>query len=346
MNTNIKKGKMIKSEDFKNTIREYINELGTFNVNGSYYNMLNKKTINSLKTNISYISLKSFGKCYILFLTKIKNKDGYKNYSVFINKKNQSFILTKFKFNSSIFDGTLLDGELVKNFNGEWVFLINDLPYFKGENIITTPFSQRYKLIKSMIENEYKEDLNISMCKIDYKRNYELNNIMYLFNLQEKLNYKCSGLYFKNENNFSDNYLYIFPECRSDYKVNQMKNNGLIQQTSPTQSSVNVQDTPLPQGNLNMKIVNNKCSFEIRVTERSSEDIYELYAYNRSNILERIGVASIQDIKTSNFCKNLLMDKEKDIVLCSYNKHFKKWKPLEQSNKIDNIQTINIVQNL
>ena len=44
----------------------------------------------------------------------------------------------------------------------------------------------------------------------------------------EELNYKCSGLYFKNNDNFSDNYLYPFPECRSDYKVNQMKNNGLL----------------------------------------------------------------------------------------------------------------------
>ena len=33
--------------------------------------------------------------------------------------------------------------------------------------------------------------------------------------------YKCSGLLFKNLNNFSDNYLYIFLEC-SDNKI---KNN-------------------------------------------------------------------------------------------------------------------------
>ena len=38
------------------------------------------------------------------------------------------------------------------------------------------------------------------------------------------LNYKSSGLYFKNTNNFSDNYLFIFPECRSDSKI---LNNGI-----------------------------------------------------------------------------------------------------------------------
>ena len=30
------------------------------------------------------------------------------------------------------------------------------------------------------------------------------------------IDYKCSGLLFKNLENFSDNYLYIFLECRSD----------------------------------------------------------------------------------------------------------------------------------
>ena len=84
--------------------------------------------------------------------------------------------------------------------------------------------------------------------------------------------------------------------------------------------------------------------FEIRIT--NLPDIYELYAYNNSNVLEKISYASIQDLNTSNFCKKLLKGKDKTNVLCLYNKNFKKWKPIEPSDTIDNIQTINIVQNI
>ena len=191
----------------------------------------------------------------------------------------------------------------------------------------------------------------------------------YLYDLQKNdLNYKCSGLYFKNNDNFSDNYLYPFPECRSDYKVNQMKNNGLlniqnkqlnINTGSYNQNTINDNISPLSDGS--PKIIksnntfennneerpiqiSNKCSFEIRIT--NLPDIYELYAYNNSNVLEKISYASIQDLNTSNFCKKLLKGKDKTNVLCLYNKNFKKWKPIEQSDTIDNIQTINIVQNI
>ena len=43
-------------------------------------------------------------------------------------------------------------------------------------------------------------------------------------NHMDKLNYKCSGLIFKNLYNFSDNYLYIFLECRSDNIILNNKN--------------------------------------------------------------------------------------------------------------------------
>ena len=111
MNSSSNKGKFIKSIEFKNNVKDLITSIGNFDLKGSYYNFLNKKKIHNLKSNNSYISLKSFGKRHILFLTKIKNK----NYSIFINKKNNDFILCKTRFNESIFNGTLLDGELVKN---------------------------------------------------------------------------------------------------------------------------------------------------------------------------------------------------------------------------------------
>lgn len=364
-----KKIPQITNKDLKGKIIELISSIGTFNIKGKYYNILNKKTINYLKSYKSYISLRTYGKSHILFLTKIKsNKTGNdKKYCIFINKKNEIMFLSKFKLNEDLFNGTLFDGELVKNNNGEWNYFIDDIAYYKGESIIMEKFKDRYNLIQSILKEEYIEDNNLSICSLKYKKYYELNNIQYLYDLQQnELNYKCSGIYFKNNNNFSDNYLYPFPECRSDYKVNQMKNNGLlsistnekvipnintsIDNISPLSNSSidekdNISKSNIKNENDKVQVVNsNKCSFEIRIT--NLPDIYELYAYNNSGTLEKISYASIQDLNTSNFCKELLKGKEKENVLCLYNKNFKKWKPIEKSDKIDNIQTINIIQNI
>ena len=365
-----KKIPQITNNDLKEKIKNLISSIGTFNIKGKYYNILNKKTINQLKSLKSYLSLRTYGKGHVLFLTKIKSNKGDKNYCIFINKKNEIMFLSKFKFNEELFSGTLFDGELVKNSSGEWIFFIDDIPYYKGENIITENFSERYNLLQSVLKEEYIEDSSLSICKLEYKKYYELNNIQYLYDLQKnELNYKCSGLYFKNNYNFSDNYLYPFPECRSDYKVNQMKNNGLLNVEHKDLSQLNINtgnigisnDNISPVSDGSPKIpkssntfennneekpiqISNKCSFEIRIT--NLPDIYELYAYNNSNVLEKISYASIQDLNTSNFCKKLLKGKDKTNVLCLYNKNFKKWKPIEPSDTIDNSQTNNIVQNI
>ena len=359
-----KKALQITSNDLITKIKNLISDIGTFNIHGKYYNILNKKSINSLKSSKSYVSLRTYGKGFILFLTTIKSNKGDRKYCIFINKKNEMMIISKFKFNEELFDGTLFDGELVKNSKGEWIYFIDDIAYYKGQSMITENFRNRYTLIKSLICDEYIEDIDLSVCKIEYKRYHLLNNIEYLYNLQKsELNYRCGGLYFKNNNNFSDNYLYPFPECRSDYKVNQMKNNGSLklntssmnfsnqmQIASPMSSEISVSpkfsDTLRGQNaeDTQQKIISNNCSFEIRIT--NLPDIYELYAYNNSNILEKISYASVQDLKTSNFCKELLKGKDKEMVECSYNKQFKKWKPIKQSKTIDNIQTINIIQNI
>jgi hypothetical protein len=61
--------------------------------------------------------------------------------------------------------------------------------------------------------------------ELTYKKYVNYNNIEYIVkNVIPNVNYKCSGLYFKNINNYSDNYLFIFPECRSDSKILQNYN--------------------------------------------------------------------------------------------------------------------------
>jgi hypothetical protein len=210
-----KKSLQIVSPNIRDDIKYKINEIGSFNLNSKYYTFLNKKNVNNLKENNFLVSLSTFGKKFILFMTRYNSK----KYCIFINKKNDTMIVTQLKFSDDIFMGTLFDGELVKNNNDKWIYLINDIAYYKGENIITKPFVDRQKIIENIINNEQEND-EVDSLYISNKLYFEYKYIKDLSDsFVKELNYKCSGLYFKSINNFSDNYLFIFPECRSDSKI-------------------------------------------------------------------------------------------------------------------------------
>ena len=79
-------------------------------------------------------------------------------------------ILSRFRFTNDIFNGTLFCGEFIKNNNDKWVYLINDICYYKGENIITQTFNDRYETMKKIFSKNFKNDDNLSVCKIQIKK--------------------------------------------------------------------------------------------------------------------------------------------------------------------------------
>ena len=67
-------------------------------------------------------------------------------------------------------------------------------------------------------------------------------------------------------------------------------------------------------------------------------DIYELYLYNeqRTNI-EKHSYASIPDIKTSEWVKNLVEGKTEAIVECKWDSIFCKWVPVKEGTSVDTV---------
>jgi len=371
-----KKSLQITSQQIKNDIKSEICKIGTFNLNSKYYTFLNKKNVNNLKDSDFLVSLSTFGKKFILFITKYNTK----KYCIFINKKNDTFTVTQLKFSDEIFEGTLFDGELVKNSNNKWIFLINDIAYYKGTNIITSSFKYRCSVIKNILENEYHngDDIENQTFFISQKQYFDYKYIKDMVNFyMNELNYKCSGLYFKSINNFSDNYLFIFPECRSDSKI---LNNGItidnqkviIEQNDEDDlfqdiESIDTMNISLAEHKDNTVTSINKsdegtniildketCCFLINSTPMP--DIYELYCKNNSNNIEKYSYASVPDIKTSDFLKTIMVnDLNIDIykkiesakaiyVECNYHKGFKKWIPFKQVSSMDIINIINHIQ--
>lgn len=216
-----KKTLQIVSQQAIGEIKSLIKNIGSFNIDSKYYSFLNRKNIGDLKEGNYSVSLSTFGKKFVMFITNYKNK----KYCLFINKKNETMIIVPLKCSNEIFDGSLFEGELVKNEDEQWIFLINDVMYYKGKNIVTHDFNERQNIINDFLENEYEYDENQGFY-LSKKRYFSFE---YLQDLVDKymniLNYKSAGLHFKNIDNFCSNYLYIFPENRTDSKILQ---NGTI----------------------------------------------------------------------------------------------------------------------
>lgn len=73
------------SSSLYNNVIQSISNIGVFKTQSKYYSFLNKKNLDNLLNYKFHVLLKSFGKNYILFLTKINDK----KYNIFINKKKQ-----------------------------------------------------------------------------------------------------------------------------------------------------------------------------------------------------------------------------------------------------------------
>jgi hypothetical protein len=363
-----KKGLQVVGNEIRQDIKSLINNIGSFNLTSKYYTFLNKKNVNNLKENKFLVSLSTFGKKFILFITKYNTK----KYCIFINKKNDTMTVIQLKFSDDIFLGTLFDGELVKNSEDKWIYLINDIAYYKGENIITKSFYERQNIIENILSSEHDND-NISGTETFFisKKNYfQYNNIKNLVdNYMNHLNYKCSGLYFKSVTNFSDNYLFIFPECRSDTKI---LNNGVSIDNNKDilndeddlfkdaevidNNNIKIEHKEVIKQTSNLKLEKTTCRFLINST--SMPDIYELYCKNTNNNIEKYSYASVPDIDTSNFIKGILSnkdDKNEDLhtriennnaiyVECNYHKAFKKWIPFKKVDTMDNMNQINQIQ--
>jgi len=188
------------------------------------------------------------------------------------------------------------------------------------------------------------------------------------------LSYKCSGIYFKNLNNFSDNYLFIFPECRSDSKI---LNNGITidNKNINTNINTNIENEKILEENDEDNLFDNiekleideknykslpkleKTTVKFIIHQTMLPDIYELYCKSNNNI-EKYSHASVPDIDTSNFIKSLFSSNyntNEDIsnkiknnnaiyVECTYHKSFKKWVPYKKVDGCDNLNVINQIQ--
>ena len=125
----------IKSDKIKKKILDDINNISSIKIIQKHFDVLNKNHFQKLNDIPHLVSLKTNGNPYLLYLTKYN----FINLSIFIDKKIQPgyflprMIITYFQFDEELYNNTLFEGEMIKDKDGNWIFIINDLYIHKNK---------------------------------------------------------------------------------------------------------------------------------------------------------------------------------------------------------------------
>jgi len=231
-----KKALNVVSDKFKSFLLSNLREQYNISITDRNAHILNRKSIINLSKNPHLISLKTIGNNYYLFLTRINEV----NYCFFIDKKIKNgytyprVVSVKYCFQNDFFNDTIFEGELVRDYDNNWLFLIFDVRCYKGINQKNVNLVNKIQNIYSLFDN-YTADKDIELCELQVKRffNYsEFDDMME--NFIPKLNYKIGGLFFNTLNMRHHNYLHFFPRKNTNGPRNRVIKNSF------TGSSVNV----------------------------------------------------------------------------------------------------------
>lgn len=295
----------VKSDHTKKTILAELEKYGV-KILCKHFDLFREDiSMQRLERNPYMLCLKSNGNPYYMFLTRINNI----NTCVMIDKKIQQgyflprMIIVHKMFNDTLFDNTLFDGEMVKDKNNEWLYLINDVLVHRSTMLTDTNLIKRHNLIYKTLQDMYVNDSRFFAIQV--KKLFKMSEIEHaIYTFQNQLNYTTRGLLFKPLFLKFKDILYNYDET-------------LIKQTKKTRLSENNKYIEKE------KLVTNKI-----LTIRNSEtpDIYYLYSGS-----EMIGPACVNTMSVSKLLYDLFKDsnlQESFQVECIFNKHFNKWTPI------------------
>ena len=264
------------------------------------YNEQYKKNLN----NPHIICLKSSGTPYLLFCTQINDV----NYCFLIDKKVKDgydypkIFIVHYRFSNELFNGTLFETELIRDKDNEWSLLIGDIYSNSGMKLNNVQIHDRMNQCIDIMEDKYINDSFCDICPIQIKRYFDYKDIEEILNsFIPKLSYRVRGFYFVPLKTSYSKILYLFKE--NDYKKVNTKTKEYI---------------------------------TFRIIKTVNPDVYELYLYNEQRTsIQKHSYASIPDIQTSKWVKELCDNIDECIVDCKYNSLFKKWVPIKTGEKID-----------
>ena len=283
-------------------------------INQRYANLLQFQSLNYLAKQPHLISIKTAGTNYFLYLTHLNGVPS----CLFIDRKIKSgyslprVLLVHMRFADELFEDTLLDGELVKDNDDNWMFLLQDLLIYKGKKV-KQDIIGKYKIMYKMLCNEYVPDPMLDNCPLRIKKLFTYADYQKMITqFIPRLTYPIRGLYFNTLFTKHSNYLFLYPSKDTMH-------GGLSKKNNPAK-------TEQKEDSQNDKQKQSKNILVLKKTEES--DIYNIHCMKDETLVE-IGMAHVNSLKMSKKIRRAFQDNESVYAECTYNTRFNKWEPQE-----------------
>lgn len=323
----------IKSNDIKDIVLERIETLYNIRIIQKHYYKLDENNVKHLLNNKNLCTLRTNGNPYYMFFTR------YNDIPVifFIDKKvhpgyqKPRIILLRGLYEESLYDNTLIDGEMVKTSSGKWLFLMNDIIAYEGKFLINVELPERLKILYDFLENKYTPDATIDVCIFKIKTYFQLykNSINELIKIaKEDLDYTCRGIYIYPYNLKYKPKLYNFDENNIVNVVRKVKDENDFKLDCNNDDIVEIkEDTIETEVHVNniTEDINKKIMW---ISKTDEPDIYILF--DKENRTKKIGNALVLSLATSKMLRTSFKNKNSVVLLkctCSYNEKFNKWLP-------------------
>jgi hypothetical protein len=205
----------VNDNKFKSQIIQNLETKYNIQIVSRDYNILNPNILRNVSFNQHILTPYTHGNPYMLYLTKI---DGI-NCVLFIDKKLKDgytypkMHCVKYRFSDDLYTkDTILTGELVRDNERRWFFLIDNILLYKGMSTADKNINSRFTLINSILENEYKQDKYLEICPLKIKKLFLYKDIKKMVTeFIPNLSYMCKGIVFYTLNNKHSNYAYLMP---------------------------------------------------------------------------------------------------------------------------------------
>jgi hypothetical protein len=328
------------------------------------YNIINPNTLRIVSFHQHILTPFSNGNPYWLLLMKI---DGI-NCCIYIDKKLKDgytypkMHCVKYRFQDQLFDeGTIFSGELVKDNERRWLFLIDNIVIYRGMSTSEKNIISKFELIHNILCNEYIQDKFLEICPLQIKKLFlykDINKIITEF--IPNLSYTCKGIIFYTLNNRCSNFAFLLPrdapiEIKSPHEIND-----IVQSKFPALWAKKHKITKEPSSNdlLDNTIISDNVSVSVsvsdnfdnsnigndsigvsigisnvvfRILKTDMPDIYNLYSLDENSNLYKHGIALVPNIKLSHHLYNTFKSKPNTLdmaIECKFSKLFEKWTPI------------------
>lgn len=325
-----KKAFNIKCNDTKQRILSEIEERFKVKVIQKHHEKYTDAILPKLQANPHLMSLKTNGNPYLLYLTR----HNFVNQCIFIDKKIQQgyflprMIVVRFRFDDRLFAGTMFDGEMIKDANGRWIYMISDLLAHEGKYMENIGLVKRVNIVYDELENRFVED-EFDVCHFQVKRYFKYGSMNSLMDLASQLPYTCRGIYFKPLYLKFKDVLYNFDDSLVTRNVRRkysevspfLLNDDMkaIQEKDVEKPMMRVKSTP----ELKQKV------FWIKKT--ALPDVYDMIDPETKHQ----GTACVPTMKTSKLLRSVFTDKnvnDKVSVKCEFLETFGKWVPIRAAD--------------